>query len=268
MSTAIYHQRYASTQSDGALAEIILIHGWGIHGDIWDLIIDDLLPYYHITIVDLPGFGRSSINSSVYSLEMLADSVLAVAPKKAIWLGWSLGGLVATQAAMIAPERVQILVNIASIPCWCAKPHWECAVSPMSLEKFQNLLETSPEKALVQFLSWQNKNSVSMKAEIRYVRERAFLYGMPDIRALVGGLQILLKTDLRAALENLKMPMGYWFGEQDTLIPKMVITELKKFLPTAHTEQHPQAAHLPFISHKNWFLNTLKSWLLQMSIAS
>ena len=33
------------------------------------------------------------------SLEEMAERVLKQAPEKAIWLGWSLGGLVASQVA-------------------------------------------------------------------------------------------------------------------------------------------------------------------------
>ena len=48
------------------------------------------------------------------SLEEMAERVLKQAPEKAIWLGWSLGGLVASQVALTHPERVQTLVTVAS----------------------------------------------------------------------------------------------------------------------------------------------------------
>ncbi len=63
---------------------------------------------------DLPGYGRSG-GFGAMSLEAMAQRVLEQAPPQAVWLGWSLGGLVASQAIM-RPERVQALVTVASSP--------------------------------------------------------------------------------------------------------------------------------------------------------
>lgn len=52
------------------------------------------------------------------------EAVLQQAPDKAIWLGWSLGGLVASQIALTHPERVQALVTVASSPCFSARDEW------------------------------------------------------------------------------------------------------------------------------------------------
>lgn len=54
----------------------------------------------------------------------MAEAVLQQAPDKAIWLGWSLGGLVASQIALTHPERVQALVTVASSPCFSARDEW------------------------------------------------------------------------------------------------------------------------------------------------
>ncbi|XPE57542.1 alpha/beta fold hydrolase [Shigella flexneri] len=48
------------------------------------------------------------------SLEEMAEHVLEKAPVKAIWLGWSLGGLVASEVALRHPERVEAFVTVAS----------------------------------------------------------------------------------------------------------------------------------------------------------
>jgi pimeloyl-ACP methyl ester carboxylesterase len=45
------------------------------------------------------GFGRSR-GYGAMSLDEMAQQVLDAAPQNAIWLGWSLGGLVASQIAL------------------------------------------------------------------------------------------------------------------------------------------------------------------------
>lgn len=61
------------------------------------------------------GYGRSG-GFGAMSLEEMAQRVLENAPERAMWLGWSLGGLVASQVALSHPDRVQALVTVASSP--------------------------------------------------------------------------------------------------------------------------------------------------------
>lgn len=69
----------------------------------------------------------------------MAEAVLQQAPDKAIWLGWSLGGLVASQIALTHPERVQALVTVASSPCFSARDEW-LVIKPDVLAGFQQQL--------------------------------------------------------------------------------------------------------------------------------
>ena len=63
-------------------------------------------------LVDLPGFGQSP-SLSEYSLKSFSDAILQVVPKSANWCGWSLGGLIATYAAINYPNRVNRLFQVA-----------------------------------------------------------------------------------------------------------------------------------------------------------
>ncbi|MDP0869742.1 hypothetical protein Q8F85_27765, partial [Klebsiella pneumoniae] len=53
---------------------------------------------------------RRVLKKSQAECRELAQRVLEQAPPQAVWLGWSLGGLVASQVAIMRPERVQALV--------------------------------------------------------------------------------------------------------------------------------------------------------------
>jgi pimeloyl-[acyl-carrier protein] methyl ester esterase len=76
--------------------------GLGLHCAATKLAI-----YLHL--VDLPGYGRSS-GFSAMTLQEMAQQVLAQAPQRAIWLGWSLGGLVASKDC--ASLSVSALVTV------------------------------------------------------------------------------------------------------------------------------------------------------------
>ncbi|MBU5567469.1 alpha/beta fold hydrolase, partial [Escherichia sp. S69_ASV_4] len=71
---------------------LVLLHGWGLNAEVWRCIDEELSSHFTLHLVDLPGFGRSR-GFGALSLADMAEAVLQQAPDKAIWLGWSLGGV-------------------------------------------------------------------------------------------------------------------------------------------------------------------------------
>ena len=45
--------------SHGSGAPLVLIHGWGMHGGIWDNVVPLLAQHFRVHCVDLPGHGYS-----------------------------------------------------------------------------------------------------------------------------------------------------------------------------------------------------------------
>lgn len=106
---------YRETIGEGD-RHLVLLHGWGLNAEVWRYTAERLAPHFCLHLVDLPGYGRSE-NFGAMTLAEMAEIVLDGAPEKASWLGWSLGGLVASQVALSAPQRVEKLITVASSPC-------------------------------------------------------------------------------------------------------------------------------------------------------
>lgn len=102
---------------------LVLLHGWGLNAEVWRCVSEELASHFTLHLVDLPGYGRSR-GFGAMSLDEMAEQVLNAAPQNAIWLGWSLGGLVASQIALSRPDRVKALVTVASSPCFSAQDAW------------------------------------------------------------------------------------------------------------------------------------------------
>ena len=47
-------------ESHGSGAPLVLIHGWGMHGGVWDNVVPQLAQHFSVHCVDLPGHGYSS----------------------------------------------------------------------------------------------------------------------------------------------------------------------------------------------------------------
>lgn len=79
---------------------VVLIHGFGEDGSIWDKQVDVLKDHYQLIIPDLPGSGRSEVDSRqlAASIEAYAEIVKAILDAEKIMrcemMGHSMGGYI------------------------------------------------------------------------------------------------------------------------------------------------------------------------------
>ncbi|MRS17134.1 pimeloyl-ACP methyl ester esterase BioH [Enterobacteriaceae bacterium RIT691] len=227
--------------------QLVLLHGWGLNAEVWDGIVPELSSQFTLHLVDLPGFGRSQ-GFGAMSLEEMTRLVLAKAPEKAVWLGWSLGGLVASFAALTAPERVQALITVASSPCFTAQDDWP-GIKPDVLSGFQQQLSEDFQRTVERFLALQTMGTESARQDARKLKSAVLSLPMPTVDVLNGGLEILKTTDLREALTSVAMPCLRLYGQLDGLVPRKIVPVLDAYWPASQSHIFPKAAHAPFISH-------------------
>lgn len=260
MSLSLYFDQYPSTQCPHA-TPVVLLHGWGMHSLVWDGIIPALLEKHPVIVIDLPGMGRSPLPGGEYSLDFIVEQVLRVAPPKAIWMGWSLGGMAAALLAQRHPERVEALITIATTAKFVASEDWPHAVPVPVIENFRALFAEDWQGTLIRFLALQCKGSVSMKDDIRTLKELVFHCGLPATKALRCGLEILQQVDLRAAYREISAPTLHVLGERDNLVPVGVHDSLKSLQPNAQIAVIKDVAHLPFLSAPDVFMNAVLDFL-------
>ena len=244
--------------TEGSGPPLVLVHGWGMHSDVWLPVLPALAARHTVTRIDLPGHGRSA--GRLGTLEAAADAVLAAAPAQAVWLGWSLGGMVATEVAHRAPERVKRLVLVASNPRFVAGADWTHAMAPDVLAAFADGLAANYQATLTRFLSLQFRGVAGAPAILRELR--AMLAGYPPQgESLRDGLDILAGADLRPRLAALPVPASAVLGELDTLVPAAVREDLVGLHPPMDVAVISGAGHAPFLSHSEAFLAALAAQL-------
>jgi carboxylesterase BioH (pimeloyl-CoA synthesis) len=242
------------TKGEGK-CQLVLLHGWGLNAEVWDCITLELSSQFTLHLVDLPGFGRSQ-GFGALTLEEMTSLVLAKAPEKAIWLGWSLGGLVASLAALTAPERVQALITVASSPCFAAQESWP-GIKPEVLSGFQQQLSEDFQRTVERFLALQTLGTESARQDARKLKSAVLALPMPTSEVLNGGLEILKTVDLREALTRLEIPFLRLYGNLDGLVPRKVVPQLDSLWPNSRSYVFPKAAHAPFVSHPAEFCQQL-----------
>lgn len=264
MSTlSLYHDTYACTGPAGADApELVLLHGWGLHSLVWDPVVPALLAHYQVTVIDLPGLGRSPMPGGDYDLDYVLAHLLRVAPPRATWLGWSLGGELAVALAAQHPERVERLCLVATNPCFVQRPDWPDAMPATVFNRFRDFFEEDRDGTLIRFLSLQCRGSARMKEDIRFLQEIMHFHGLPAPKALRAGLALLDTLDLRAGFAALTQPVQCILGDGDHLVPASVGTALRRLRADIDIAVIAGSGHAPFLAQPALFIQAFRDFAL------
>ena len=227
---------------------LVLLHGWGMHGGVFAPLVAQLRSHFRLHVVDLPGHGYSSGSDAPLRLDGCAYAIARVVPADGIWCGWSLGGLIALQAALTHPQRVGGLVLICASPRFARGDDWRYGMSPEILRDFADGLRTEHRATLNRFIALEAFGSADARADIRTLCARLFERGEPCAQALAAGLDVLERSDLRSDLPRLKVPSLWLAGRRDRLVDPRAMREAAALAPDAAFEVIGQAGHAPFLS--------------------
>ncbi|TCS73394.1 carboxylesterase BioH (pimeloyl-CoA synthesis) [Sulfuritortus calidifontis] len=241
------------------MAALTLLHGWGLHGGIWDA-LRAALPELAMHTPDLPGYGGSA-RVSPYTAEALADAIAPTLPDAGLLLGWSMGGMVALALAARHPQKVRALVLVATTPSYVNRTGWDKGLTPELLAGFAQGVQNDYRATLLRFLSLQARGGDAAREVIGRLRETVFARGEPDAAVLAEGLELLRAVDLRDVAGQVQAPTLVVHGGYDGLCLPQAGQWLAATLPNARLALQPKAAHAPFLSHPDWFVDELKGFL-------
>ncbi len=239
--------------------DLVLLHGWGVNSAVWQPIIENLSAHYRLHLIDLPGFGDSR-KLQDYSLDNVIEQLLPAIPDQAILCGWSLGGLIATQIATLYPEKIGKLIQVCASPKFVAEQNWP-GVESKVFDNFQLGLQKNSEKTLSRFIAIQAMGCESAKQDTLLIKGLLREQPTADLAALVAGLDLLNKQDLRHQLQNVTVPCLAIFAEFDTLVPLQTAQQVQGLLPNIQVAVIKDSAHAPFISKPSEFCKTMINFI-------
>ncbi|MBL8522619.1 MAG: pimeloyl-ACP methyl ester esterase BioH [Betaproteobacteria bacterium] len=239
---------------------LTLLHGWGLNGAVWNGVREALAQHYTLHIIDLPGHGRSS-GAPVTTLDAFVDAVAHAMPQHTHLLGWSLGGHTAMALTHRYPERVDKLITVCATPRFTATDDWPQGKKPEVLADFAKRLSTSYAATIRNFLALQALGQPEMRDVIRAMQEAVGAHGAPSVESLAASLDILRVSDIREKIPQIKTPALIVQGDHDALTSTASAQWLAEHLPNSTWCLIEHAAHAPFLSHREVFLEHLQSFL-------
>ena len=215
--------------------DLVLLHGWGFSSDIFETLVARYKSEYRITVIDLPGHGRSDDVDG--GIDEWCNTIINILPKNSILLGSSLGGLLSIKIASMT--AIQRLVLVGASPSLTNHKDWQYGMESEVFSRFAQDLKKNYSKTLRRFVSLQSKDKSLMKTLFTGIEKYP-----PSSNAMTQGLSILLNTDLQEVFKAIKVPKSVILGELDMLVPRSIEPWYQ-----AHGTQTKllRSGHLPFL---------------------
>jgi pimeloyl-ACP methyl ester carboxylesterase len=248
--------RYWQAGSQGS--PVILLHGIGGSVLDWQANIAALAASHRVFAVDLLGYGLTEKPSEeTFTVPRLAQFALDFLSTQAIprahFAGNSLGGRIALECAIMAPERVASMVLVA--PGGLARGGLLILFRIASVPVLGEMV-TRPSRAGVK-MAWRLSFWQPSFVTEEFVDARFDLARLPGARAAflktlrsfvrLGGFPISQLNALHAALPTVNVPTLVIWGKQDKILSVAHAEVLRRLLPNVQIQLFDQCGHAPQI---------------------
>lgn len=221
--------------------DVVLLHGWGQNISMMDPIGKGLSKDYHITILDLPGFGDSAEPPYGYTIydyyEILSEFLDKLKIKNPILVGHSFGGRLSIIYA--AKKKVEKVVLLAA---------------PFKRSTKKNTFK-------VKLLKFMKKVPVIKELE-HYMKSKI---GSTDYRnASFVMRSVLVNTvneDLTEYLKQIEVPTILIWGDLDTAVPVEDARYAETIMKDAGLIVYEGCTHYAYLERINQTINILNSFL-------
>lgn len=192
---------------------LILLSGWGVDRRVWQPLKAHWPASLTPQAIDWPGYGDVPALAADASLAQLAEVMAKPLASDAIWVGWSLGGLLATALLEYLPApRGLILLGAGDTFC---TPE---GITSNELSVFQRAFKRAPASTWQSFLRRQTQGEPSPRQAYRQLRDLLGDTLPADSTTLTIGLHWLATIDNRPRLMAASCPIVRLTGEQDPFI--------------------------------------------------
>jgi 3-oxoadipate enol-lactonase len=201
----------------GEGSNLVLIHGAGDNLEMWYNQVPAFSRSYRVIAYDVRGSGKTESPEGKYSVSLLAQDAYqlmkAIGVPEAYFLGYSMGGRIATELALNYPELVKALVLASSSPGLTQPP-------PEALGRRRSTLELLDKGDMKAFAEAMTREAFSPGFESSHPAEfkeymKVKLQNKPD-----GIVRIMRLGRPRSSpnLSKIKCPVLLVVGENDWIM--------------------------------------------------
>ncbi|MEI9947133.1 MAG: alpha/beta hydrolase [Chitinophagaceae bacterium] len=259
---------------------IVLLHGKNFNGYYWK----EVIPYfveagYRVIVPDQVGWGRSDKPELHYSFHLLAQNTACLLDtlgvNKVIFVGHSMGGMLATRFAILYPQRVEklILENPIGLEDYKRFVPYQSTESLTAKEKLANY-DSYKKYQQSYYPEWKPEYEQYVEAQAEALKDPNFVR-IAKVNALT--YQMIYQEPVCYEWDRLTMPVLLIIGLADrTVVGKEALSEeqKKKFgqypvlgkktkaqIRNSRLIELPGVGHIPHIQQSSSFIKAVLGFL-------
>jgi len=244
---------------------VILLHGWLGSWGLWQETMAYLGSFYRTYALDFWGFGESGKKRETYAVQdfvSLVDQFMdRLGIERAPLVGHSMGGTVSLSVAIQYPQRVSKVVVIGS------------PITGSSLAFPLKLAGRRPIAALLFNMMGVFRLGLRLASPL-ICRDARFPEMMEKdlsrttFESFLLSIASLRRTDLRPMLSQVRVPVMGMYGDKDNIVHPLQWQPLQSGILNARVERFPKAGHFIMLDEPDAFIQTLKNFLDQDTLAA
>ncbi len=257
-------QVFAITAGNGR--DVVLIHGNPSNTYSWRKVIAPLAKHYRVHAIDLPGYGFSDkpCDDSRYTTEALANDVVqyldTVGIERAALVGNSMGGHVASEAAILHGDRVSalVLVDSGGLP---GVPGYPLATRAAGWPVIGPLLRALPARGRVRD---SLRNAVYDPSQITEADVDAYyapLRSAGGTNAFIARMHQQVPDDRPTRVHSIATPTLVITGDSDRLVPRSTADRYHELIAGSELLVMPQTGHLPQEERPDETVAAISRWI-------
>lgn len=217
---------------------VILSNSLGADLSMWDELAKDLVRYFRVIRMDTLGHGGSAAAAGDYSLNQLADDVLAVMDslniRRAHFIGLSLGGMIGQVLGATSGSRFESLTLCATFAD-APRQMWADRVDAVRATGVAPLVDGTIERWFTPaFRETETKTIAAVRKMITDT----------SVNGYAGCAAAIRDMDLTGVPEQIKIPTLVIAAAQDPSATPEAMKALHARIPGAHYAEIAGAAHL------------------------
>ncbi len=242
------------------MTDLVFWHGWAMASKVFTPLIDALQREDKALACQtqpLPGYGDTPIPDASTASDWV-DILVADIREPSVLVAWSMGAMLALDAAARYPDRIRKLVLFGATPRFVNGDGWDFGLSPDTASRFKAGVQADRVKTLKRFTMLFNQKDAQAREITRFLGTLPCPAGDD---ALLMGLDFLHQADFREVVPEIRQQTLLVHGAHDPLMPVGAAKWLAQTLSNATLEIMPDAAHAPFLSNPVGCAQTIAGFL-------
>jgi len=241
---------------------VLMAHSLGCNLSMWDPQLPLLEPDYKVVRLDMRGHGQSDVPPGPYTLEELADDVIAVMDNlnidKAHWVGLSVGGMIGQSLLLRFPERFisATLSDTASTQPAAAKPIWNSRINAVQTDGLGSIVDATMERWFTPgFIEKGGPSVDAVRTQLENTSDEGY----------VACCHAIMNLNYIDQLGSINTPVSLIVGAQDIATPVAGSEAMHERLPNSQLTILDNASHIANVEQVDAFNAVLLPFLRSVS---